>query len=206
MPELFIRQHPLRLTSLSLTQAMAGLLGSVAPPIGEVAGIEIRVDPPSWPPLPNCPSQATITVKVPQDSNKRKVQSNEGAPRSKRQRRAGKPKSDKKQNEGILPPQSVPVLGRLCQFEEWWKRIANDPYVLSMVAKGYRLRFTSTPLLLKPPLGDTTSQGFTEDSGNARANIPNASKEPNLRGTSRYSRVLFEHIPGRWKLLEDGVQ
>ena len=29
--------------------------------------------------------------------------------------------------------------------------IANDPYVLSIVAKGYRLRFTSPPLLLKTP-------------------------------------------------------
>ena len=39
-------------------------------------------------------SQATMTVTVPQDSNKCKVQSNEGAPHAKRQRRAGKPKSD----------------------------------------------------------------------------------------------------------------
>ena len=46
------------------------------------------------------------------------------------------------------------------------------------------------------PLADTTSQRLTEDSGNARANIPNASKERNLRDTSGYSRVLFECIPG----------
>ena len=41
--------------------------------------------------------QATMTVTVPQDSNKHQVQSNEGAPRSKRQRRSGKPRSDKKE-------------------------------------------------------------------------------------------------------------
>ena len=39
-------------------------------------------------------------------------------------------------------------------------------------------------------------QGSTEDSGNARANIPNASKERNLRETSGYSRDLFECILG----------
>ena len=43
---LFIRQHPLRPTPLSLTQSVAGLVGRVAPPTGEVAGIEITVDPP----------------------------------------------------------------------------------------------------------------------------------------------------------------
>ena len=34
---------------------------------------------------------------------------------------------------------------------EGWKRITNDPYVLSIVAKGYRLRFTSPPLLRQTP-------------------------------------------------------
>ena len=54
-----------------------------------------------------------MTVTVPQDSNKRKVQSNEGAPCAKHQRSTEKPKGDKKQNEGLFPPQSVPVRGRL---------------------------------------------------------------------------------------------
>ena len=40
-------------------------------------------------------------------------------------------------NKGMLPPQPVPVGGQLCQFVEGWKRITNDPYVLSIVAKGY---------------------------------------------------------------------
>ena len=77
---------------------------------------------------------ATVTVTVPQDSNKCMVQSYEGAPPAKRQYRAGKPKGDKKQSErGCAPPQSVPVGGRLCQFVKEWKHITNDPYMLSIV-------------------------------------------------------------------------
>ena len=44
-----------------------------------------------------------------------------------------------------------PVGGRLSNFVEGWKRITNDPYVLSIVAKGYRHRFTSPPLLRQTP-------------------------------------------------------
>ena len=66
--------------------------------------------------------------------------------------------------------------------------------MLSIIAKGYSLHFTSPPLA-PVPLGNTISQGLTEASGNARANIPNASKESNHRDTPRYSRVLFERIP-----------
>ena len=55
------------------------------------------------------------------------------------------------QNEGMLPPQSLPVRGRLCLFVEGWKRITNDPYVLSILAKGYRCFTMSPPLLLKAP-------------------------------------------------------
>ena len=54
-------------------------------------------------------------------------------------------------NEGVLPPQVSPVGGRLSNFVEGWKRIMNDPYILSIVAKGYRLRFTSPPLLRQTP-------------------------------------------------------
>ena len=38
-----------------------------------------------------------------------------------------------KNNEGVLPPQITPVEGRLSNFAEGWKRITNDPYVLSIV-------------------------------------------------------------------------
>ena len=54
-------------------------------------------------------------------------------------------------NEGVLPPQVSPVGGRLSNLVEGWKRITNDPYVLSIVAKGYRLRFTSPPFLRQTP-------------------------------------------------------
>ena len=54
-------------------------------------------------------------------------------------------------NEGVLPPQVSPVGGRLSNFVEGWKRITNDPYILSIVAKGYRLRLTSPPLLRQTP-------------------------------------------------------
>ena len=54
-------------------------------------------------------------------------------------------------NEGVLPPQVSSVGGRLSNFVEGWKRITNDPYILSFVAKGYRLRFTSPPLPRQTP-------------------------------------------------------
>ena len=54
-------------------------------------------------------------------------------------------------NESVLPPKITPVGGRLSNFVEGWKRITNDPYVLSIVAKGYRLPFTSPPLLRQTP-------------------------------------------------------
>ena len=60
-----------------------------------------------------------------------------------------------RRNEGELPPQSVPVGGRLCQFVEGWKRITNDPFVLSIAAKEYRLRFMS-------PQGTQKIQGMRE--------------------------------------------
>ena len=77
---------------------VTGLTVRVASPTGEVAGIEIRVDPPLRPQILNSKSgtgQATVTVTVPQDSKKRKAQSNEGAPHAKHPRIAGKPKGDK---------------------------------------------------------------------------------------------------------------
>ena len=71
----------------------------MAPPTGEVARIGIGVDPSLHPQLLDHPSletvtrpsksgngQATMTVTVPQEPNKRQVQTHEGAPRSKRQR------------------------------------------------------------------------------------------------------------------------
>ena len=48
------------------------------------------------------------------------------------------------------------------QFVEGWKRITNDSYVLSIVTKGYRLRFTSPPLLRKSPWEIRSPQGPKE--------------------------------------------
>ena len=56
-----------------------------------------------------------------------------------------------RKNEGVLPPQSVPVWGQLCQFVEGLKCTTNNPFVLSIIAKGYRLCLTSPPLLLQTP-------------------------------------------------------
>ena len=81
-----------------------------------------------------------------------------------------------RKNEGVLPPQPVPVGGPLCQFVEGWKHITNDPYVLSIVAKGYKFPFTSLHLLRQiDSMGNTISRRVTKDSGNARANFPYAS-------------------------------
>ena len=153
----------------------------MAPPTGRVAGIAIRVDPPLQP--------------------QRRVQINEGAPPNKRQSKSGKPRGDKK-DLGRAPPHSVTVGGRLCQFVEGWKRMTNDPYVLSVVAKGQTSFYESSPSA-SDSLGITISRRVTEDSGNARANFPNALEERNLRNISRHSSVLLERIPdtqGVWRV------
>ena len=55
------------------------------------------------------------------------------------------------QNEGVLPAQPVPIGGRLSQFAEGWKLITNNSYILSIVAKEYRLHFMRPPLLRRTP-------------------------------------------------------
>ena len=76
---------------------------------------------------------------------------------------------------------------------EGWKCKTNDPFVSSIVAKGYRLRFTPSA---SDSLGNTIPPGDIEDPGNVRADFPNASEEHNLRNISKHSRVLFERIHG----------
>ena len=97
--------------------------------------------------------QKTLTVSVSSDSKKRKVESQDDAPQPPRKTKCNFEGTRTKviNNEGVLPPQITPVGGRLSNFVEGWKRITNDPYVLSIVAKGYRLRFTSPPLLRQTP-------------------------------------------------------
>ena len=100
-----------------------------------------------------------------------------------------------RRNGSMLPPQSVPVGGRLCQFVEGWKRITNDPCVLYH-SQGVQTSFYESTPSASDSLGNTISPGGIENPGNARANFPNASEERNLRNISRHSRVLFESIPG----------
>ena len=112
-------------------------------------------------------------------------------------------------NEGVLPPQVTSVGGRLSNFVEGWKRITNDPYVLSIVAKGYRLHFTSPPLLPGTnSLGDQISSGSTRNLGHAGTNFPYAPKErdngvpPNSPGF--YSHVfLVRKASGGWRPVID---
>ena len=105
--------------------------------------------------------QPSMTASTPQDSNKRKVEP--GTTPLKPLERTdvtyeGKVKV--KSNDGVLPSQPAPVGGRLSEFVEGWKRITNDPYVLSIVAKWYRL-------LRVHPLGDKISPGARINSGHA---------------------------------------
>ena len=91
---------------------------------------------------------------------------------------------------------------------EGWKRITNDPYVLSIIAKGYRLRFTSPPLLRQPPWEIRSPQGPQEILGmreqitlmlqkNAITEVP-----PNLPGF--YSNVfLVRKASGGWRPVID---
>ena len=91
---------------------------------------------------------------------------------------------------------------------EGWKRITNDPYVLSIIAKGYRLRFTSPPLLRQTPWEIRSPQGPQEILGmreqitlmlqkNAITEVP-----PNLPGF--YSNVfLVRKASGGWRPVID---
>ena len=78
-----------------------------------------------------------MTVTLPQDSNRRRVQGNESAFHAKHPRRGRKSRREglirNRQNEGVpQPTQSVPVEGRLCHFVKLLKPVMNDPYLLSI--------------------------------------------------------------------------
>ena len=144
--------------------------------------------------------QATMTVTVPQDSNKRKVQRNEATSCAKLQGRAWRSQGKKKQSEwgrAPPPPQSVSDGGTTMPVLEGWKHITNDPYVLSIVSKGYRLRFTSPPLLRKAPWEIRSPKG-PQKIQRMREQIlyPLCFNRSNHQSTSGYFRVLLERIPG----------
>ena len=95
----------------------------------------------------------------------------------------------------MFPPQITPVGGRLSNFVEGWTRITNDPYVLSIVAKGYRLRFMSPPLLRQTPWEIRSPQGPEEILG-MREQITlilqkNAITEVPLNSPGFYSNVFL---------------
>ena len=96
----------------------------------------------------------------------------------------------------MLPPQVSPVGGRLSNFVEGWKRITNDPYVLSIVAKGYRLHFTSPPLLRQIPWEIRSPQDPKEVLG-IWNKLPLCSKKRDNGSASRLTRFLLERIPGK---------
>ena len=64
------------------------------------------------------------------------------------------------------------------------------------VVHGVQTSFYESTPSASDSLGNTIPPRDTEDSGNARANFPNASEERNLRNISRHFRILFERIPG----------
>ena len=96
-------------------------------------------------------------------------------------------------NEGVLPPQVTPVGGILSNLVEGWKGITNDPYVLSIVAKGYRLRFTSPPLLRQTPWEIRSAQDPQEILG-MREQISLMLQKNAI--TEVILQVLFKRIPG----------
>ena len=111
-------------------------------------------------------------------------------------------------NEDVLPPQVTPVGGRLSNFVEGWKRITNDPYVLSIVAKEYRLRFTSPPLLRQTAWEIRSPQDPQEVLG-MREQISlmlqkNAIKEVPPDSPGFYSNVFLVRKPsGGWRPVID---
>ena len=61
-------------------------------------------------------------------------------------------------NEGVLPLQPVPVVGRLCQFVEGWKHITNDPYVLGYRYQDVQTSYYKTTPSAQDPMGSRISR------------------------------------------------
>ena len=101
-----------------------------------------------------------------------------------------------KSNEDVLPLQPAPVRERLSESMEGWKCITNDPYVLSIVTKGYRLHFYESIPSLRDPLRNNPSSGARRNSGHAGTIIPYAPEECSDRGASEFPWVSLKSIPG----------
>ena len=98
-----------------------------------------------------------------------------------------------RRNEGVLPPQSVPVSVSACGGVEAYNE---GSFHVRYRSRGVHTSFYESAPSASDSLGNTIPPGDTHDPGNARADFPNASEERKLRNISRHSRVLFEHIPG----------
>ena len=111
-------------------------------------------------------------------------------------------------NEGVLNPQITPVRGRLSNFVERWKCITNNPYVPSIIAKGYRLRFMSPPLLRQSPWEIRSPQGPQEILG-MREQITSCSKRMQLQRCLRIHQgfdsnvFLVRKASGGWRKVID---
>ena len=84
---------------------------------------------------------------------------------------------------------TVPVCGGV---EAYNKR----SFCVKYRSQGVQTSFHESTTPTSDSLGNTIQPRDTEGSGNARADLPGASKERNIRDISRHSRVLFECIPG----------
>ena len=96
----------------------------------------------------------------------------------------------------------------LSEFVEGWKRTMNHPYVLSIITKGYRLRFTSPPLLreaqskIRSPQWPKEIQGMREQISLMLQK--NVVKEVPLNSPGFYSNVfLVRKASGGWRPVID---
>ena len=80
---------------------------------------------------------------------------------------------------------------------EGWKRITNDPYILSIVGQGVQTSFYESTPSPTNSMGDQISTGSSRNLGHAGTNFPYAPKERDNGGASRLTRVLLERIPGK---------
>ena len=97
------------------------------------------------------------------------------------------------QNEGVPTPQSVPVLGMTMPVCGGVEPYNEQSLRCKYCSQGVQ---TSSYEPAQDPMGNKISPGAQEDSGNARANTPDASKEHDNRGTFGFSRILFKRFPG----------
>ena len=84
---------------------------------------------------------------------------------------------------------TVPVCGGVETYNE-------RSFSVKYRSQGIQTSFYESSHSAADSLGDMIPPGDTEDPGNVRANLPNASKDRNLKNISRHSRVLLERIPG----------